>query len=39
MGALVTLRDLESIESISTQLQVTERLSALDESPRASRTK
>ena len=29
MGALVTLRDLDSIESINTQLQVSERLSAL----------
>jgi len=29
MGALVTLRDLESLESISTQLQVSERLAAL----------
>jgi signal transduction histidine kinase len=29
MGALVTLRDLESIESINTQLQVSERLAAL----------
>ena len=29
MGALVTLRDLDSIESINTQLQVSERLAAL----------
>lgn len=29
MGALVTLRDLDSLESISTQLQVSERLAAL----------
>jgi len=29
MGALVTLRDLESLESISTQLQVSERLAAV----------
>ena len=29
MGALVTLRDLDSLESINTQLQVSERLSAL----------
>jgi PAS domain S-box-containing protein len=29
MGALVTLRDLESLERIGTQLQVSERLSAL----------
>jgi PAS domain S-box-containing protein len=29
MGALVTLRDLDSLENISTQLQVSERLSAL----------
>ena len=29
MGALVTLRDLESLERIDTQLQVSERLSAL----------
>jgi PAS domain S-box-containing protein len=29
MGALMTLRDLDSIESINTQLQVSERLSAL----------
>jgi PAS domain S-box-containing protein len=29
MGALVTLRDLESLESINTQLQVSERLAAL----------
>ena len=29
MGALVTLRDLESLERISTQLQVSERLAAL----------
>jgi signal transduction histidine kinase len=29
MGALLTLRDLDSIESINTQLQVSERLSAL----------
>ena len=30
MGALVTLRDLDSIESINTQLQVSERLAALE---------
>ena len=29
MGALVTLRDLDSLESINTQLQVSERLAAL----------
>ncbi len=29
MGSLVTLRDLDSLESISTQLQVSERLAAL----------
>src|SRR5690348_3484548 len=29
MGALVTLRDLDSLESISTQLQVSERLAAV----------
>jgi PAS domain S-box-containing protein len=29
MGALVTLRDLDSLESINTQLQVSERLTAL----------
>jgi PAS domain S-box-containing protein len=29
MGALLTLRDLDSLESINTQLQVSERLSAL----------
>ena len=29
MGALLTLRDLDSLESISTQLQVSERLAAL----------
>jgi len=29
MGALLTLRDLESLESINTQLQVSERLAAL----------
>src|ERR1051325_2513269 len=29
MGALVTLRDLDSIESINTQLQVSERLAAM----------
>src|SRR5215470_15666913 len=29
MGAMVTLRDLDSIESINTQLQVSERLAAL----------
>ncbi|MGB7845943.1 MAG: ATP-binding protein [Candidatus Acidiferrum sp.] len=29
MGALVTLRDLESLESINTQLQVSERLAAV----------
>ena len=29
MGALVTLRDLDSIESINTQLQVSERLAAV----------
>src|SRR5215470_2173122 len=29
MGALVTLRDLDSLESINTQLQVSERLSSL----------
>jgi signal transduction histidine kinase len=29
MGALITLRDLDSIESINTQLQVSERLAAL----------
>src|SRR5207245_9670037 len=29
MGALVTLRDLDSLESINTQLQVIERLAAL----------
>ena len=40
MGALVTLRDLDSIESINTQLQVSERLvRAWDESQQASRTK
>ncbi len=29
MGALVTLRDLQSLETISRQLQVSERLAAL----------
>ena len=39
MGALVTLRDLDSIESINTQLQVSERSPRWVASRQASRTK
>jgi len=39
MGALVTLRDLDSLESINTQLQVSERLAALGRNHRGRRAR